>query len=58
MSPVALARLEALLDQLYAVRTEQTAAALGWSPADPEHVIERACREADLLEQLRAMGGP
>lgn len=52
----AVAVVDTLLDQLYAVRTEQVAAAMGWSPDDPARVLERACREADLADQLRAMG--
>jgi hypothetical protein len=58
VNQAAIAIIDALLDQLYAVRTEQIAASLRWSPDDPARVLARACREADLADQLRALGVP
>jgi hypothetical protein len=58
LNPAALAIVDALFDQLYAIRTEQMAAALGWSPNEPARVFERGYREANLVDQLRALGVP
>lgn len=56
MAATPLERVEALLDRLYRVRTEQTAAALGWLVEDAARVVDRIVEEADLADQLRALG--